>query len=47
MKKLIIFLLAIAISCTAAACGTAEEEAAPAASAAGEDVRQTVEALEQ
>lgn len=45
MKKLIIFLLAIAISCTAAACGTAEEEAAPAASAAGEDVRQTVEAF--
>lgn len=44
MKKLIVLLLAIAISCTAAACGTAEAETAPAASEA-ETVRQTVEAF--
>ncbi|NLK86729.1 MAG: HlyD family efflux transporter periplasmic adaptor subunit [Clostridiaceae bacterium] len=45
MKKMITLLLAIAISCTAAACGQSEEEMTPAASTQTEDTRQTIEAF--
>ncbi len=45
MKKLTTLFLAIAISCTAAACGSDKAEITPAATDPGEDVKQTVEAF--
>ncbi len=45
MKKLIILFLAIALSCTAASCGSDKTETTPAAAAPGEDIKQTVEAF--
>lgn len=45
MKKFIILILSVSITCTAAACGTKLEDPAPLAAAAGENTKQTIEAF--